>query len=83
MVFTPALITGMPFAGDRFKSVSPRIFSLGFFLFSFGGNPLPLHLFGFIALSTCLSKRYCRPDAKGKPVFFFVGWPSVLQMPVL
>lgn|GEM_PF-5061867 len=41
MVITPALVTRVPFAGDDVKSVSTYIFSLGFFLFGFGVNPLP------------------------------------------
>ena len=35
MVFTPALVTGMPFSGDSFKSICPRILGPSFFLYDF------------------------------------------------
>lgn len=40
MVFTPALVTGMPFTGNGFESICPRILGLSFFLFGFWVNPL-------------------------------------------
>ncbi|PJF11618.1 hypothetical protein CPZ26_019935 [Raoultella ornithinolytica] len=40
MVFTPALVAGMPFASNGFESVCPRILSLSFFLFGLRVNAL-------------------------------------------
>lgn len=35
MVFTPSLVTGMPFTSNGFESICPRILGLSFFLFGF------------------------------------------------
>lgn len=40
MVFTPSLITGMPFTSNGFESVCTRILGLSFFLFGFWVNAL-------------------------------------------
>ncbi|EMI36416.1 hypothetical protein MTE2_4921 [Klebsiella pneumoniae VA360] len=40
MVFTPSLVTGMPFASNCFESICPRILGLSFFLFGFWVNAL-------------------------------------------
>lgn len=40
MVFTPALVTGMPFASNGFESICTRILGLSFFLFGFWVNAL-------------------------------------------
>ena len=45
MVFTPSLITGMPFASNGFESICPRILGLSFFLFGFWINALQLTAF--------------------------------------
>jgi len=40
MVFTPSLVTGMPFTSNGFESICTRILGLSFFLFDFWVNAL-------------------------------------------
>lgn len=40
MIFTPSLVTGMPFASNGFESICIRILGLSFFLFGFWINAL-------------------------------------------
>lgn len=40
MIFTPSLVTDMPFASNGFESICIRILGLSFFLFGFWINAL-------------------------------------------